>query len=162
MSFVMNFSTIVLSPRAPVPLFTASSAISSGVATALRKALADGTLDQKTLVEDPRTAVTVVLVSGGYPGAYEKGKVISGLDHPLFTQGVVAPAENAEKSILFHAGTALNAQGETVTAGGRVICVTSYGNDRNEALAQSMRGAELIQFDGKYYRHDIGQDLNKF
>ena len=128
----------------------------------LLEGVADGTLDQKKLVEDPRTAVTVVLVSGGYPGAYEKGKVMSGLDHPLFTQGVVSPAENAEKSILFHAGTALNAQGETVTAGGRVICVTSYGNDRNEALAQSMRGAELIQFDGKYYRRDIGQDLNKF
>ena len=128
----------------------------------LLEGVADGNLDQKTLEVDPRTAVTVVLVSGGYPGSYEKGKLMTGLDHPLFTQGVVAPADNASKSILFHAGTALNAEGQTVTAGGRVICVTSYGNDRNEALAQSMRGAELIQFEGKYYRHDIGQDLNKF
>ncbi len=128
----------------------------------LLEGVADGNLDQKTLEEDPRTAVTVVLVSGGYPGDYEKGKVMTGLDNELFTQGVVAPADNAKKSILFHAGTAVNANGEIVTAGGRVICVTSYGNDRNEALAQSMRGAQIIQFDGKYYRRDIGQDLNKF
>lgn len=128
----------------------------------LLEGVADGNLDQKTLEEDPRTAVTVVLVSGGYPGSYEKGKIMTGLDDALFTQGVVAPEDNAKKSILFHAGTALNANGETVTAGGRVICVTSYGNDRNEALAQSMRGAQIIQFEGKYYRRDIGQDLNKF
>ncbi len=128
----------------------------------LLEGVADGNLDQKSLEVDPRTAVTVVLVSGGYPGDYEKGKVMTGLDNELFTQGVVAPADNAKKSILFHAGTALNAEGQTVTAGGRVICVTSYGNDRNEALAQSMRGAGIIQFDGKYYRRDIGQDLNKF
>lgn len=128
----------------------------------LLEGVADGNLDQKTLEEDPRTAVTVVLVSGGYPEAYEKGKVMTGLDDALFTQGVVAPADNAKKSILFHAGTALNANGETVTAGGRVICVTSYGDDRNEALAQSMRGASIIQYEGKYYRRDIGQDLNKF
>lgn len=128
----------------------------------LLEGVADGNLDQKTLTVDPRTAVTVVLVSGGYPGHYEKGKVMTGLDNALFTQGVVAPADNAKKSILFHAGTAIDAEGQTVTAGGRVICVTSYGNDRNEALAQSMRGADIIQFEGKYYRHDIGQDLNKF
>ncbi|MBE6333102.1 MAG: phosphoribosylamine--glycine ligase [Bacteroidales bacterium] len=128
----------------------------------LLEGVADGTLDTKELVEDPRTAVTVVLVSGGYPGSYEKGKVMTGLDNELFTQAPVAPADNARKSILFHAGTALNAEGQTVTAGGRVICVTSYGNDRNEALAQSMRGAEIIKFDGKYYRRDIGQDLNRF
>ncbi len=128
----------------------------------LLEGVAEGNLDEKSLEIDPRTAVTVVLVSGGYPGSYEKGKVMTGLDNALFTQGVVTPAQNAEKSILFHAGTALNANGETVTAGGRVICVTSYGDDRNAALAQSMRGAEIIRFDGKYYRHDIGQDLNKF
>ena len=125
----------------------------------LLEGVADGNLDQKTLVEDPRAAVTVVLVSGGYPGSYEKGKVMSGLDNALFTQGVVAPQDNAKKSILFHAGTALNAAGETVTAGGRVICVTSYGDTRAEALAQSMRGAQLIDFEGKYYRRDIGKDL---
>lgn len=128
----------------------------------LLEGVAAGNLDQKELTIDPRTAVTVVLVSGGYPGAYEKGRTMTGMDNPLFTQGVVAPDQNSEKSILFHAGTKLNAQGETVTDGGRVICVTSYGDDRNAALAQSMRGAELIRFDGKYYRRDIGQDLNKF
>ncbi|MBP5765169.1 MAG: phosphoribosylamine--glycine ligase [Bacteroidales bacterium] len=128
----------------------------------LLEGVADGNLDQKTLQIDPRTAVTVVLVSGGYPGSYEKGKIMTGLDDALFTQGVVAPSDNARKSILFHAGTALNAEGQTVTAGGRVICVTSYGDDRNAALAQSMRGAGIIQFEGKYYRRDIGQDLNQF
>lgn len=127
----------------------------------LLEGVADGNLDTKTLEEDPRTAVTVVLVSGGYPGSYEKGKVMTGLDNELFTQGIVAPEDNANKSILFHAGTAVK-DGEIVTAGGRVICVTSYGNDRNEALAQSMRGAEIIGFEGKYYRRDIGQDLNRF
>lgn len=121
----------------------------------------DGNLDTKTLEIDPRTAVTVVLVSGGYPGSYEKGKVMTGLDNDLFTQGVVADEDSDKKSILFHAGTAMK-DGDVVTAGGRVICVTSYGTDRNAALAQSMRGAEIIGFDGKYYRRDIGKDLNSF
>ncbi|MEE1079907.1 MAG: phosphoribosylamine--glycine ligase [Bacteroidales bacterium] len=120
--------------------------------------VANGTLDKKTLVIDQRAAVTVVLVSGGYPGSYEKGKVMTGMDDELFTQGVVAPEDSHKKSILFHAGTA-EKDGNVVTAGGRVICVTSYGNNRDEALAQSMRGAELIQFEGKYYRRDIGKDL---
>lgn len=120
--------------------------------------VANGTLDKKTLEIDQRAAVTVVLVSGGYPGSYEKGKVMTGMDDELFTQGVVAPEDSHKKSILFHAGTA-EKDGNVVTAGGRVICVTSYGNNRNEALAQSMRGAELIQFEGKYYRRDIGKDL---
>lgn len=124
----------------------------------LLEGVADGNLDEKTLEIDPRAAVTVVLVSGGYPGSYEKGKVMTGMDDELFTQGVVAPEDSHKKSILFHAGTA-EKDGNVVTAGGRVICVTSYGNNRNEALAQSMRGAELIQFEGKYYRRDIGKDL---
>ena len=127
----------------------------------LFEGVAEGNLDTKTLEVDPRTAVTVVLVSGGYPGSYEKGKVMTGMDNELFTQGVVSPAENDKKSILFHAGTAVK-DGDIVTAGGRVICVTSYGEDRNAALAQSMRGAQLIDFEGKYYRRDIGQDLNKW
>ena len=120
--------------------------------------VANGTLDKKTLEIDQRAAVTVVLVSGGYPGSYEKGKVMTGMDDELFTQGVVAPEDSHKKSILFHAGTA-EKDSNVVTAGGRVICVTSYGNNREEALAQSMRGAELIQFEGKYYRRDIGKDL---
>lgn len=125
----------------------------------LLEGVADGNLDKKTLDVDPRAAVTVMLVSGGYPGSYAKGKVMTGMNNVLFTQGVVSEAESDQKSILFHAGTGKNAEGEIVTAGGRVIAVTSYGNDRAAALAQSMRGAELIQFDGKYYRHDIGKDL---
>lgn len=124
----------------------------------LFEGVAAGNLDEKTLEIDPRTAVTVVLVSGGYPGSYEKGKVMTGMDNVLFTQGVVAPEDSSKKSILFHAGTA-EKDGKVITAGGRVICVTSYGNNREEALAQSMRGAELINFDGKYYRRDIGKDL---
>ena len=120
--------------------------------------VANGNLDEKTLEIDPRAAVTVVLVSGGYPGSYEKGKVMTGMDDELFTQGVVAPEDSHRKSILFHAGTAKK-DGNVVTAGGRVICVTSYGNNRDEALAQSMSGAELVQFEGKYYRRDIGKDL---
>lgn len=124
----------------------------------LLEGVADGNLDEKTLEIDPRAAVTVVLVSGGYPGSYEKGKVMTGMDDELFTQGVVAPEDSHRKSILFHAGTA-EKDGNVVTAGGRVICVTSYGDNREEALAQSMRGAELIQFEGKYYRRDIGKDL---
>ena len=124
----------------------------------LFEGVAAGNLDEKTLEVDPRAAVTVVLVSGGYPGSYAKGKVMTGMDNELFTQGVVAAEDSDKKSILFHAGTAMNGE-SCVTAGGRVICVTSYGNDRAAALAQSMRGAEIIEFEGKYYRRDIGKDL---
>ncbi len=108
-----------------------------------------GNLNTAELEIDPRTAVTVMLVSGGYPGHYEKGKVISGLD-------------KVKDTIVFHAGTALNEKGETVTAGGRVLALTSYGENRAEALARSMKAAEEIQWEGKYYRHDIGLDLNKY
>ena len=108
-----------------------------------------GSLNTAELKIDPRTAVTVMLVSGGYPGHYEKGKVISGLD-------------KVKDTIVFHAGTALNEKGETVTAGGRVLALTSYGQNRAEALARSMKAAEVIQWEGKYYRHDIGLDLNKY
>ena len=111
----------------------------------LLEGVAQGNLHEKAIVFDPRSAVTIMLVSGGYPGDYEKGKVITGLDKP---QG----------SLIFHAGT-IEKDGQILTGGGRVIAVSSYGNDKEEALKQSFQNAEIICFDGKYYRKDIGFDL---
>lgn len=112
----------------------------------LLEGIAEGNLGSRTLTEDPRAAVTVMLVSGGYPEAYEKGKEISGLE------------SESSDNILFHAGTKL-ADGRIVTNGGRVIAVSSYGTDKEEALAHSFAGAERIRFDKKYFRRDIGFDL---
>lgn len=108
-------------------------------------AMAKGTLDQINLEIDGRTATTVMAVSGGYPEAYEKGKVISGID-------------KVQDSIVFHAGTKVN-DGKVVTYGGRVIAVTSFGNDFQSALKTSYRNMELLEFDGMYYRKDLGFDL---
>jgi len=94
---------------------------------------------------DERAAVTVMMVSGGYPEAYEKGKVISGLDQ-------------VENSVVFHAGTALK-ENSIVSAGGRVLAVSSYGKDKEAALAQSYENVKKISFEGAYYRRDIGFDL---
>ena len=112
---------------------------------ALFKAVANQTLDQVTLEIDPRSATTIMVVSGGYPEDYEKGKVISGL-------------EKVEGSIAFHAGTALK-DGQVVSNGGRVIAVTSYGDNFREAIAKSYENIEKIKFDNMYYRKDIGFDL---
>lgn len=111
----------------------------------LFEGVATGTLASKNLEEDERAAVTVMMVSGGYPEEYEKGKEISGLDQ-------------VEGSIAFHAGTKME-NGKLVTSGGRVISVSSYGKDSAEALAQSFKNVQKINFDGKYFRSDIGKDL---
>lgn len=111
----------------------------------LLEGAAFGTLNEKTLEFDKRTAATVMLVSGGYPEDYEKGKVITG-------------TENTKDSIIFHAGTKQNEK-NVVTAGGRVIAVSSYGTDIKDALSTSYKNAEIIQFDKKYYRKDLGFDL---
>ncbi|MCD8267281.1 MAG: phosphoribosylamine--glycine ligase [Parabacteroides sp.] len=112
----------------------------------LLEGVAEGNLDKRTLTIDPRAAVTVMLVSGGYPEAYEKGKTIYGLDSV------------GSDNILFHAGT-MGASGQIVTNGGRVIAVSSYGTTKEEALAKSFAGAKKIMFDKKYFRSDIGFDL---
>ena len=115
---------------------------------ALMKAAAQGNLGDVELKEDPRTAVTVMMVSGGYPGDYAKGKVITG-------------CENVTDSILFHAGTKINDDNQLVTSGGRVISVSSYGNSIADALANSYASIEKVDFEGKYFRRDIGKDLMK-
>ena len=111
----------------------------------LFEGVAEMNLDQRDIEFDSRAAVCVMLVSGGYPQAYKKGYPISGIDQ-------------IEGSIVFHSGTALE-DGQVVTAGGRVIAVSSYGSDKAEALQKSFEEAQKIQFTGKYFRRDIGADL---
>lgn len=111
----------------------------------LFEGVANGDLDSRNIEFDERAAVCVMLVSGGYPEAYKKGYTISGLD-------------KVEGSIVFHSGTALK-DGNVVTNGGRVIAVSSYGNNKEEALLKSFEEAKKIEFTDKYFRRDIGQDL---
>lgn len=111
----------------------------------LLEGVATGTLESKLLEIDSRYAVTVMLVSGGYPGDYEKNKEMSGLD-------------KVKDSILFHAGTKLE-NNKVLTNGGRVIAISSYGETKDEALSLSFKNADVISYDKKYYRKDIGFDL---
>ena len=111
----------------------------------LLEGVAQGNLDRKKVEFDKRAAVAVMLVSGGYPEAYEKGKIISGLDE-------------VKDSIVFHAGTAVK-DSNIVTSGGRVLAVSSYGADKESARALSFANAQKINFEGKYCRRDIGFDL---
>ena len=111
----------------------------------LLEGVAKGDLDQRKVAFDERAAVCVMLVSGGYPQAYQKGYVIEGLNE-------------VEGSIVFHAGTKM-ADGNVVTDGGRVLAVSSYGKDKEEALHKSFTEAQKIRFKDMYFRRDIGQDL---
>ena len=106
---------------------------------------AEGNLDERKIEFDERAAVCVMLVSGGYPQDYKKGYPITGI-------------ENVDGSIVFHSGTALK-DGQVVTNGGRVIAVSSYGKDKDEALRKSFDEAQKIIFTDKYFRRDIGKDL---
>ncbi|MEL7531736.1 MAG: phosphoribosylamine--glycine ligase [Bacteroidota bacterium] len=107
----------------------------------------NGNLHEKALAISPKTCTTVMLVSGGYPASYPKGKLMTGFD-------------KAEGSILFHAGTKQTEEG-ILTNGGRVLAISSLGDSIEEAVGQSLLNAEKISFDGKFYRRDIGQDLLK-
>ena len=111
----------------------------------LFEGVAEGNLDQRLIAFDERVVVCVMLVSGGYPQVYKKGYPISGLD-------------NVKGSIVFHSGTAFK-NGEIVSDGGRVVAVSSYGKDKNEALQKSFEAVSQIEFTDKYFRKDIGQDL---
>ena len=111
----------------------------------LLEGVATQTLDSRTIEFDTRSAVCVMLVSGGYPGSYAKGFPMTGFS-------------DVRDSILFHAGTMMK-DGQVVTNGGRVLAVSSYGANKEEALRKSFEGAKKIQFEGKYFRSDIGKDL---
>jgi phosphoribosylamine--glycine ligase len=107
-----------------------------------------GELKSAELKISPDTATTVIMVSGGYPEDYEKGKVISNLD-------------KTANSIVFHSGTK-EENGNIVTNGGRVLAITSFGKDFKEALAKSYKNTEIINYEGKYFRSDLGKDLEKY
>ena len=116
---------------------------------ALFEQMKNGTFADATIVEDERSATTIMLVAGGYPNEYRKGDVMQGF-------------EKVTDTLVFHAGTTFNQSGEVVTNGGRVLALTSYGESIPEALQKSNDNAKRIDFEGKYYRKDIGLDLSSF
>jgi phosphoribosylamine--glycine ligase len=115
----------------------------------LMASTAKGTLNDFDMQISPQVAVTTVVVSGGYPGDYEKGKVITGSD-------------KVEDVHLYHAGTTFNGNTEVVTNGGRVMALTGLANSLENAVHKSQRAAQAVQFEGKYFRHDIGVDLIRY
>jgi phosphoribosylamine--glycine ligase len=139
--FVIEYNCRMGDPETEVVLPRIQSDFS-----ALMQACADGKLDGHQVQIDDRTAATVMLVSQGYPGDYEKGKVMTGLG-------------DITDSLLFHAGTKTAEGDQLVTNGGRVIAVTSFGKNVKEAVTQSLKNAERITFDGKYFRRDIGYEF---
>ena len=116
----------------------------------IMQACIDGKLDSVDPEFEDNAAVCVVIASGGYPGSYEKGKVITGLEN----------FDGKEGYYCFHAGTAFNTDGETVTSGGRVLGVTALGDTLIEARANAYKAAEWVHFDGEYMRHDIGKAID--
>lgn len=112
----------------------------------LLQAVVEKKLHEKTIEIDPRVAATMVAVSGGYPGSYEKGFAITGLD------------AKHEDSLIFHSGTQLE-NGKVVTSGGRVLCVTSYAGSLQDAIRKSMAVLTQIDFEGMYFRRDIGYEF---
>jgi phosphoribosylamine--glycine ligase len=106
----------------------------------------NGTLDHATLKTNPQTAACVMMVAGGYPGSYPKGNIIQGV-------------ENVKGSLVFHAGTKRDANGQLLTNGGRVLCVTSFADNLEAALAKSYAAVNEISWEGCHYRRDIGRDL---
>jgi phosphoribosylamine--glycine ligase len=112
-------------------------------------AASKGTIEDSAMTISPQVAVTTVLVSGGYPEAYEKGKKIDNL-------------EACEDVTVFHAGTSLNQAGETVTDGGRVLAITGVANSIESAVMKSQKAAHVARFEGKYFRTDIGIDLIRY
>lgn len=138
--FVIEYNTRMGDPETEVVMLRLKSDLLD-----LFEGLACNNLDSRKLEIDSRYATTIVLASKGYPGEYEGGKIISNLD-------------KVKDSIVFHAGTVIKNQ-FTVTSGGRVLAVSSIGKTKDEALSKSLRNAEAITFDGKYFRNDIGFDL---